>query len=430
MRNPTFIIICILGAANLIASLTSFTGGYGERHYPVTYSVIDSINGAFGAFLYAIIVFYSGVMVWRERDARFNEIQDAAPVPSGTLFVSKFLAMLGVCAVVHVLTAIIGMVAQTCYGYYRYEPGLYATSLLGLGLITNSFFIVIALFFHYLINNRYVAWFAFIAFVIVNLTVWSALKIDNNMLIYGSAPSIIYSDMNGFGPFLAAANWFHLYWSLFALLLLFIVHAFYVRGKENNFKARWAMARTTLARNAVVVITLLVLFVACSGFVYYNTSVLNRQESPSAQEEAQVHYERTYRKYINAPQPRFYRIDFHIDLFPEQRNMDLKATAWLRNISGKPIGELYLNLPTIADTVITRVAGATIALNDKAIGFRILKLAQPLQPGDSLLMEVSLSRRTKGFENEVTFNELTANGTFFNNTDIMPRLGYDEQVEL
>ena len=80
IKNPTFIIIAVIGLLNLVGSITSFTGRYGVDQYPVTYDVIDSIRGSFFMFIIAIITFYSGVAVWKERDAKMNEIHDATPV--------------------------------------------------------------------------------------------------------------------------------------------------------------------------------------------------------------------------------------------------------------------------------------------------------------------------------------------------------------
>jgi hypothetical protein len=94
IKNPTFIIIVILGLLNLLGSITSFTGRYGVDQYPVTYDVIDSIRGSFYLFLIGIITFYTGVLIWKERDAKIDEIQDATPVKAGMLFTSKLIAML------------------------------------------------------------------------------------------------------------------------------------------------------------------------------------------------------------------------------------------------------------------------------------------------------------------------------------------------
>jgi hypothetical protein len=53
-----------------------------------------------------------------------------------------------------------------------------------------------------------------------------------------------------------------------------------------------------------------------------------------------------------------------------------------------------------------------------------------MQPGDTLPIKLVVSKVTKGFENEVSFTELTQNGTFFNNFDILPIIGYSNRYEI
>ena len=116
LKNPTFIIIVIIGLLNLIASLTSFTGRYGTDQYPVTYDIIDTIKGSFYLFLIAIITFYTGVLVWKERDVKINEIQDATPIQTSIFFVSKIIALIASEAFILMTTMIIGIIAQTAFG--------------------------------------------------------------------------------------------------------------------------------------------------------------------------------------------------------------------------------------------------------------------------------------------------------------------------
>ena len=49
---------------------------------------------------------------------------------------------------------------------------------------------------------------------------------------------------------------------------------------------------------------------------------------------------------------------------------------------------------------------------------------------DSIKISVDLASITKGFENEISFTQLTQNGTFFNNEDIMPTFGYNNRFEI
>ncbi|MCX6248067.1 MAG: M1 family aminopeptidase [Bacteroidetes bacterium] len=430
LKNPTFIIITLLGLLNLIASLTSFTGRYGTAQYPVTYGVIDAIKGSFYLFLIGIITFYSGVLVWKERDAKISEIEDSTPIQTFQLFFSKVVAMVASVAAVLISTILIGVVVQTIFGYHRYQLDVYIKSLLFVSLPNFAGLIVIALFFHYTLNNRYIAYFAFVAFIIIDQFLWGVLRIDTNMVKFGHTPTIIYSDMNGFGPFVKSVTWYTIYWFLFSILAGYVVFSFYVRGKETGLRYRLKGAKYLLERNKSGIWIFSLLFIFCFSFVYYNTKVLNKYDSEKDQEDKQVEYEKLYKKYDHLVQPRFYRYDYAIDLMPYERSMKAVIHAVARNTSVQPITELHFTRPQIPDSIKIIIPGSKLKLNDTRLGYCIYTLAKPLLPNDTILIEFRVSRITRGFENEVTFTQLTQNGTFFNNTDITPSLGYQKEYEI
>jgi ABC-2 type transport system permease protein len=430
IKNPTFITIMLIGLINLITSLTSFTGGYGDKQFPVTYDVIGSIQGAFYMFLIGVITFYSGVLVWKERDSKISEIEDATPVKTGLLFTSKLAAMIITVALILGFTILVGIIAQTAYGYTRYELGVYFWSLMVLDLLSFSFLILLALLFHYLINNRYIAYFAFVAFIILSQFIWTVLEIGTLMVQFGGTPFMVYSDMNGYGPFIPGLFWFNIYWILFCIPLAMIIHSFYIRGKENAFGRRLKEARYTLAKNGMAFSVFIILFVVCGGFVYYNTLVLNTYDSHDEEEKQSVDYEKTYKKYENLPMPRIYKINYTIDIIPYERSVKANIEAWATNKSGKEIKEIHFTMPPISDSMLINIEGASIKLRDNRLGYRIYTLAKPMMPGDSMLMKFEAYRYTNGFENSVSFTQLTQNGTFFNNMDICPDFGYSSGYEI
>jgi ABC-2 type transport system permease protein len=430
VMNPTFIILVSLGIINLIASLTSFTSRYGLEQFPVTYNVIDSIKGGFYIYLLSFITFYSGVLVWREKDCRINDIVDATPIKSFMILGSKLIALVLSVALILTVTIIVGMLSQIMHSYIRLEPGVYFTSLLVYDLLSFTYLIIISLLFHYLINNRYIAYFAFVAFIILNQFIWRALQINSNMLSFGSTPRVTYSDMNGFGPFLQSSAWFNIYWSLFSILLLFVIRAFYLRGRETAFIGRTKKAGGYFKQSFWPLAISILLFIGCAAFVYRNTVVINKFESESEQENKQVSYEKKYKKYEDLPKPRYYKYKYNIDIYPEERNLQAKVLASMRNTGSQNISELHFTLPLFHDTIKINIKGAKLKLDDEKLGYRIYKLQKALQPGDSLEVEFCFSKFSKGFENEVSFLELTHNGSFFNNTDITPQLGYVEQYEI
>jgi ABC-2 type transport system permease protein len=430
IKNPTFIIITSIGLINLTAGLFGFTGRYGTKQYPVTYDVVSAIEGNFLVFMIGFIVFYSGVLVWKERDAKINEIQDAAPIKTSMLFLSKLSAILIALFVVLSLTILIGIFTQTCYGYFNYEIGEYIMSLLVIRLSYLFFLVVISLLFHYLINNRYIAYFAFVALMILIGPVWSLFKINTNMLRFGARPSFTYSDMNGFGPFVQGLTWFSIYWISFCIILIFVSIAFYARGKETGLLNRLKHAKISLSTNKLGFALSIIAFITCAGFLYYNTKVLNTYQTEQEEEDYQVAYEKTYKKYENFVQPKYYKFDYAIDLIPENRSMKANISSWVRNISTETISEIHFNIPTLSDTTEVVIAGAKLKLNDTKLDYRIYKLAKPMLPNDSLQIVYKVDKTTKGFQNEVSFTQLTENGTFFNNGDILPTFGYDRNKEI
>ena len=223
---------------------------------------------------------------------------------------------------------------------------------------------------------------------------------------------------------------FSIYWVLFCIITCFVIMAFYIRGKESEFKNRLSAAKKYLSRNKMAFSLSILAFLLCSGFVYYNTKVLNTYDSSDQTEKNQVAYEKQYKKYENLAQPKYYKFEYNIDLIPENRSFKANVSGWARNISNKTISELHFNMPSLTDTLRIEIPGAKMKLNDDKLGYRIYTLAKPLQPKDSLKINFVLATETKGFENEVTFTKLTQNGTFFNNSDIMPSFGYERNGEI
>jgi ABC-2 type transport system permease protein len=430
IKNPVFIVITTIGMILLIINLSSFTGRYGTSQYPVTYDIIGSIKSSFNFFMLAFITFYSGVLVWKERDAKLNEIEDSTPIKTGVLFASKALAVIVSIACVLICAILIGLIAQTLHGYTRYEIGLYIESLLVIRLLHFAYLVILSLLLHYLVNNRYLGYFAFIAFIIVDSFIWGVFDVSTNMVSFGTVPGIIYSDMNGFGPFIPGTIWFNIYWILFSILLCFVCIAFYIRGKETSLKYRLNSAKRRFRKNRIAIMISAIAFVVCGGFVYYNTKVLNTYESGDEVEDARVDYEKKYKKYEKLAQPRFYKLDYAIDLMPEDRSLKAKVVSWAKNTSGKDIKQLHFTMPQLSDSIKLNIPGGKLTLNDKKLYYRIYTLDKPLAANDSIKIVFELSRITRGFENNVSFTQLTENGTFFNNMDLMPTFGYNSNYEI
>lgn len=431
VRSTPFIVMLCFALLNMWGALSSANEGYGLTRHPVTYNIVDMLRGSMYIFVIAILTFFSGELIWKERDAKMDEFFDALPYPNWVLYMAKFKA-LGIVIVLFLLLGMAaGLLAQTYFGYTNYELPVYAR-LLGYDFINFVLLAALALFLQVLINNRYVAYFVFIAFLIANNFIWSALDVESKMVMYANTGRIIYSDMNRYGAFALTKHWFIGYWGLFAALLSVGALLFWVRGKSIALGERVRIARERWTGSSAMPwagVGLLVLWVLLGGFAFYNTKVLNTYQTTKQAENLQEQYERAYKKYQHVPQPRITAVVYDLDLYPQQRDLYAKAQMTIENKTALAIDSLHFTLPTDFKVKIT-LPNATLALNDTLLGYQIYVLQKPLQTGDSLVVHIQSEYVTKGFENSVKILQIAENGSFFNNGAFMPDIGYQEGVEL
>jgi ABC-2 type transport system permease protein len=430
VKSTSFIVILLASLLNMIPALVfSASEGYGNQSLPVTYWVCDIIQGTLFSFLVGMVTFYAGVLVWKERDARVDEIHDAMPHPGWTSFAAKFTALLGVLWIILLVAISAGIVTQLAHGYSRLQLGLYAKSILVVDFSTLFFLSILAFFIHVFSPNKYVGYFAYVTFLILNAFVWIPLDVSSLLVRYGSRPGMTYSDLFHFAPFLANWSWFTVYWLAFTALIAITTALFWPRGKETAIGKRWMVARQQFGGMwSAATLLALVAFVGTGAWIFYNTKIVNEIVTPKVQERLQAEYEKTYKKYEGIPQPRVQDVRYAIDIFPETRNMVLHGDQVIQNKSAEPIAEIHFVLNPDYEIDI-QLDAASITLDDKRLHYRIYKLSQPMAPGESRNMKFSVRSHVRGIENQTSHLDLVQNGTFFNNF-IAPQIGYQAAGEL
>ncbi len=430
VKSTSFIVILLASLLNLIPSLIlSASEGYGDQSFPVTYLICDIIQGALYLFILGMITYYAGVLVWKERDARMDEIYDATPHPGWTAYAAKFVALEGIVFLILCIAILSGIVTQAFEGYTRFQLALYAESVLGVGFTSFILLSILAFFIHVLSANKYVGYFAFVAFLIVNQFVWIPLDVSSRLVRYGSRPLMTYSDFFHFAPFIQSWSWFTGYWLVFGALVAIATALLWPRGKETSIAKRLGVARQQFGGAwAGITAVALAIFLGSGAWMFYNTEILNELIPPKVQERRQAEYEKTYKKYEGMLQPRIQDVRYSIDLFPETRNIVMRGDEVIKNIGAQPISEVHIVVSPGYDTDI-QLEGATVALNDEAHDYRIYKLAQPMSPGESRPMKFTVKSHVHGIENDVSHLDLVQNGSFFNNF-IAPQIGYQASGEL
>ena len=426
VKSVSFIVIAAATLLNCIPSLAlSASEGYGNSTYPVTYWILQLIQGTMYAFLIGMITYYAGVLVWKERDEHMDEITDALPHPSWINYASKLTALVGMVFLILVIAMSSGIVVQAFHGYHRYQLSLYLSELFFIDGSLFLMFAILAFFIHVISPNKYIGYFVFVTYLIASSLVWPALNVATNMVDYASRPTITYSDFFGRAPFWTAWGSFTAYWMTFAALLAVLSVYMWQRGKESSLAAR---ARNAFRQHPTPIYVLALCFIAIGGWVFYNTKILNHLEGPKDRQRRLADYEKTYKKFEKVAQPRVTDLKFKIDLEPERRALTFKSDSTIVNKSDKPIPELYFTLDETYDHEIA-VDGAKRKSYDERLEFMTFEFTPPLAPGESRVMHLTSKTKNRGFENTVTNLQIVQNGTFFNST-IVPQIGYQTGAEL
>jgi len=432
IKTVPFLAILLAGALFIFSSAPFTNAMYGTTVHPVTYQMLQAVKGDFFLFILIIITFYSGELVWRERDKKMHQLYDTLPIPNWVVFLSKLGALMLVQVVLLMVVMACGILIQTIKGYYNYEIGLYLKDLFGFTLISYLLICVLAMFVQVLVNNKYAGHFVMVGYYLV-YAFMRQFGLEHNLYRYASDPGYKYSDMNGYGHYLMPYFYFKIYWGFLAILLAVIAYLFWVRSADISTRLRIHLAKERFSRPMkILAIAAFLAFIGTGSFIYYNTNILNHYRTTYETEELAARYEKLYKRYHNLAQPRITDVKVKVDIFPEQRAFRVKGSYMLKNKTTCPIDSLHLSMPD-RDIIINKMQvnrSNRKEFEDKENGYYIYRLAEPLLPGDSMILEFDFNYLTQGFPNRDTNETIVHNGTFFNNTEYFPHIGYDSGIEL
>ncbi len=405
---------------------------FGTSSWPVTHLIAGSVlSGPVSTIVAVLIAVFAGELVWKERDVRMSDIADAAPVPDWVSLAGKFLALAGMIVLLQAVLMAAGLTLQALQGYTRFEPGVYLRILFGLTLADYLIFAALAMAVHVVVDHKYAGHLIVVVFYVFTMFA-GQFGLRHNLLVYGSDPGWVYSDMSGFGPFVAPFVWFKLYWAGWALLLALAANLFWVRGREAGARRRVGMARarfTRTAASAAAVAALLVL--TLGGFIFYNTNVLNEYRTPFESAGLRTEYERRYKRFEGAPQPVVTAAELRVEIHPGEPAADLLGTFRLVNRTDSPIDSVHLvNVdPAIRTRSLVFDRPAERVLGDGEGHYSIYRLERALQPGDSLRLSFDLTFRPRGFPNSGIPTAVVENGAYFDRR-WLPMIGYQPGFEL
>src|SRR3984885_14962441 len=211
LREVPFWAIVIL-MAGLSINNGHYAGRVGEQNvWPVTYLMLQSVEGGALLFFYIVATLYAAELVWRERDTHFSGIHDALPMAETTDWFSKFFALCFVELILLTVAGLCGIVMQTIAGYYHYELLQYAKELYVVTFPQVLTFALLALFIQTVVSNKFIGHGIVIGIFVIAPILYN-FGWENSLYLFGNTPPYTYSDMNGYGHFVPSLFWSIVYW--------------------------------------------------------------------------------------------------------------------------------------------------------------------------------------------------------------------------
>ncbi len=406
-----------------------YAGKFADRNvWPVTYLMVQAVEGSSMLFLFIVATLYAAEILWRERDTHFDGIHDALPMRESTDWLSRLTAVVFVELALLTVAMLVGVFMQTLAGYYHYEFLQYFKELYVVTFPQVLTFTLFAFFVQTLVSNKFLGHGILIG-VFVLMPILSSFGWENTLYLIGDLPGYTYSDMNGYGHFVPAMFWAITYWLSIAAFLAVVSIAYARRGAEDSFGARTRLALASAPRLAPVGLFFLCMAVGSGTWYYYNAHVLNIYRDSKTRRDLQAAYERSFKRYENLVQPKVTAVDANINIYPGRRSFDGNMRMTLQNKSSQPISRIHVTDSRQSVSGIRFDRPFHLVSSAPYNAYSIYALEQPLAPGDFMTLSCNVGHESRGFRDGNELAEFAYNGTFFD-SDYMPYIGYNRDIEL
>ena len=426
---PLLAVLFIQAAPELAKLQMGIPGPY------TTARLVEFLTGDTAVLFTLLIVLSAGELVWRERGARIHALAGVTPAPDWLSVTGKFLGLAMMLAATLMLFLIAGVTVQAIEGVERYDLHLYVRVLFGMLLPEYLLTAALAMVVHVAVNQKYVANALVVLFPVAR-GIARQYGVDDDLLLYGSLPKWVYSEISGFGMGLQARFWFTVYFAGWALLFALATYLFWVRGEEDHVRQRLAIARRRLTRGSATVGAIALAIVAgAGGFIFYQTHVLRDQPGAAEAEERRAEYERRYGQYASIPQPVVTATKLEVDFYPRRGTATIRGSYRLENRSRTRIDAIHVAISNGPDTTtVSFDRPSRLTLGDDERGHRIYALNRGLEPGESMRMEFTAAIASHPFASYGT-PPVVRNGSMLTHRPgrgdhWLPLIGYQAPREL
>lgn len=356
-----------------------------------------------------LIAYFANELFWRSKSSRFSLIETTSYYSFNKL-IGHWLSITLLIMVYSLFLIAEGIIFQFIYHYpfinSRAYFGVFAFNILPMVLF-GGFVLLINLF----IRNKYIALGISIATGILLSTSVVKKIFEIPLLRFFLGFTGEWSDFNGFGIYIYSFSERTLF-GFSIILMAWLLYYFFTNKSLRNLKVLF------------VCIMLLTSFFSGKSFMKgYN------QKNEEYENQQSVQYEKQFKAYEKLPQPTIKYVKTDIQLYPENRKYTVTGVYGLKNISGKPIKKILVNLDknTKIKKAILKFKNHhyTITQNVTEV---ILK--SEMLPEELAKMEFEITYKWFPVNGHQSFNSILENGSFSRISRYFPIFGYQQDYEI
>lgn len=431
IKSPAFYVVIglmiLLFSINIIGQIQSDN----PAELATTNNTLNFI-GAINQMMMLAIIYFSGMLIWKERDNKVQDIFDSMPIKTASMYLGKLLSIFYLMLLLSIFILIVGIIYQFSHGVYHIDWSHYFLQLFVFDIFDSMCLAVLSMFFQIIINNKFIAYFVSSILIVAESFIKEWIDISSNLFsISPSLPGDVFSDFYGYGIYKTSTFAFMGYWILIYSIIAYISYLLFVRGKMNTVKERWAELRNRFRVSKFGFIGLFFITLLYGGFMYYQTKMVNTYFSKKETLERNAYYEKNFKKLENYPAPKVVHLDYKINLYPKNRKYDVTAKMHLVSTSDTIIDKIYIN-NDLSFPYDIKISGAKLIASDKksTVDFQTYQFEKPLHRGDSITIDYVYKEFYQGIENEIKNKRLLTNGTFLDFGSFTPMIGYQNDLEI
>ena len=406
--------LCILG---LLMVFGTFSEGVSPR-LPATSLILSYSGEPFFFFGSLMAVVYCASILWRERQAGIEGLIHSVPVANASFFFAKYGAFTLVFAAMVMVMIAVGVGYQFIAGYEAidYRHWLQAFYYFGLPvLVQGTVIFVIQARAHARQYHRMTAMATSAAVVIALKLIPGKLPWSHPLLQAFSFPNLLrrHSEMRGYAQWGQLFDHMALLWGAAIIPLMMLAWKGWPRPGPLPKSWHWGLALSLLVSFSMV------------GW----TAVLYQRQVPFAgnrETQARADYEKRFGHLVGRAVPQVMHAYNEVDLFPEEKRLEVSAVCQVKNTSAEDIVTLLITGRQPMNKVTFNIP-FQIQRIDPVLNVSLVTFEKPWSRDESLTFSYQTTLTSTRFVMNLA---LGRKSSYFLQTQFEPVLGYYEGLEL